>query len=224
LGEIRVTHSRELTASQIGRVIEIYEEAFGPHHRVPFAQLAAIGPEDMLVAALDGGEPVGFAALRLLDGAGWTFLRYYGVAGQRRGAGLGQRFWRLLRPSVEVAGWPARIAFEVEDPGHATSDAARGIAVARIAFWTRCGCQVLPVTGFVMPDITGHSPPEPMLLMATDPARGSWSPAEISDLVLAIYAGRYKFGPENPMVIAALASIGDGGVGRTKARGVGCGQ
>ena len=214
MGEFQVAHSRELTASQIDRVIEIYEEAFEPHHRVPFAQLAATGPEDILVAALDDGEPVGFAALRLLGAAGWTFLRYYGVASGRRGTGLGQRFWHLLRPSVEAAGWPARIAFEVEDPGHATSDQARGVAVARIAFWSRCGCHVLPVTGFVMPDITGHSPPEPMRLMATGSVRGSWSPAELGDLVLAIYAGRYKFGPEDPMVVAALASIGDGDEGK----------
>jgi hypothetical protein len=207
LGEIRITRSSELTPGQFDRVTEIYEQAFGPHHRVPFAQLAATASADMLVAALDGVEPVGFAALRRLDAAGWTFLRYYAVATQRRGAGLGQRFWRLLTPSVEEAGWPHRIAFEVEDPGHAASDEGREIAVARIAFWQKCGCQVLPITGFVMPDITGHSSPEPMLLMASDPARVSWSAAELSELVLAIYAERYDFGPEHPMVVAALASI-----------------
>lgn len=214
MGELRLTHSSELTASQFDLVAEIYEQAFSPHHRVPFAELATPAPGDMLVAALDGGEPVGFAALRLLDAAGWTFLRYYGIATGRRGAGLGRRFWRLLRPAVEEAGWPARIAFEVEDPAHATSDDAREVAVARIAFWTRCGCQVLPVTGFVMPDFTGHSSPEPMLLMAIDPARVSWSAAEVEEFVVAIYDGRYRFGREHPMVIAALASIGDSGVGR----------
>lgn len=215
MGDIQVAQSTELTASQFDRVNEIYEQAFAPHHRVPFAQLAATGPRDMLVAALDGGEPVGFAALRLLDESGWTFLRYYGIATRWRGAGLGQRFWRLLRPSVAEAGWSARIVFEVEDPGHAATDDARQVAVARIRFWIWCGCQVLPVTGFVMPDITGNSSPEPMLLMASDPARVSWSAAELAEIVVAIYAGRYKFGPEDPMVGAGLASIGCGGVGRT---------
>lgn len=224
MGEFRITHSTDLTASQFDRVTEIYQQAFAPHHRVPFAELAATGARDMLVAALDGGEPVGFAALRLLDAAGWTFLRYYGIAARRRGAGLGQRFWRLLRPAVDEAGWPARIAFEVEDPGHASSDEARAVAVARIAFWTRCGCQVLPVSGFVMPDITGHSLPEPMLLMASEPEMASWPRAELGKLVVAIYAGRYRFGPEHPMVAAALASIGDGGVGRTWAGGAGRGD
>lgn len=227
MAELTVTRSSDLAASQLDRVSEIYEQAFPPHHRVPFAQLAATGPTDtdMLVAALDGGQPVGFAALRLLDGAGWTFLRYYGIAARRRRAGLGQRFWRLLVPSVQEAGWPARITFEVEDPGHAASDDAREVAVARIAFWTRCGCQLLPITGFVMPDLTGGSSPEPMLLMASDPATASWLAAELTELVLAIYAGRYRFGPEDPMVAAAVASIGDGGgVGREWARGGGRGQ
>jgi hypothetical protein len=156
----------------------------------------------MLVAAIDGDEPVGFASLRLLGGFGWTFLRYYGIAADRRGIGLGQRFWRQLGPSVEAAGWPARIAFEVEDPDHMPSPDAREIAVARIAFWTRCGCQMLPVTGYVMPDFTGLAPPEPMLLMAS-----AISDSEIAELVLAIYAGRYELGPEHPLVAAALASL-----------------
>ena len=207
---MRIAHSSELTRRQLDRVTEVYEQAFGPHHRVPFAELAAMGPQDMLVAALDGDEPAGFAALRLLDSVGWTFLRYYGIATRRRGAGLGQRFWRLLRPTVEQAGWPARIVFEVEDPAHAASEEARDVAVARIAFWARCGCQVLPITGFVMPDITGYSSPEPMLLMAGDPAKDSWSAAELADLVLAIYTRRYQLDAEHPTVVAALASIADG--------------
>lgn len=207
MAEFRIARSSELTASQSDRVTEIYEHAFAPHHRVPFAQLAATGPTDLLIAALELDEPVGFAALRLLDGAGLTFLRYYAIAARRRGRGLGQRFWRLLRPSLEKAGWPAKIAFEVEDPGHASSDAAREVATARIAFWIRCGCQLLPITGFVMPNFTGDSSPEPMLLMASDPACVSWSAAELADLVRAIYAGRYQFGPADPTVVAAVASI-----------------
>lgn len=210
MGEFRIARSGELTRGQFDRVTEIYEQAFAPHHRVPFAQLAAARPGDMLVAALDDGEPVGFAALRRLDAGGWTFLRYYGIAAERRGAGLGQRFWRRLLPAVQEAAWPARIAFEVEDPGHFASGDAQEVAAARIAFWTRCGCEVLPIAGYVMPDITGDSSPEPMLLMAAGPAGNSLSAAELADLVLAVYAGRYGFGPQHPMVAAALASIGDG--------------
>ncbi len=208
MGAFRVVHAGDLTGRQRGRVREIYQQAFAPHHRVPFGELAATGPADMLLAAVDGDEPVGFAAARLLGAAGWTFLRYYGVAAGRRGTGLGQRFWRLFRPAVQAAGWPARIAFEVEDPEHMASHGTRQTAVARIAFWTRCGCQLLPVTGYVMPDISGLGSPEPMLLMASDPATAAIPGGDIAGLVLAIYQGRYQLGPEHPTVVTALASIG----------------
>lgn len=207
--DFRVEHAGELTGSQLARVAEIYEEAFEPHHRLPFAEVAATGPADMLVAAVVGDEPVGFAALRLLGTTGWAFLRYYGIAADRRGTGLGQRFWRLLRPSVEAAGWPTRIAFEVEDPEHVASHGGREIALARIAFWIRCGCQLLPVAGYVMPDFNGHAPPEPMLLMASDPATVTIPVDDVAQIVLAIYSGRYQLGPQHPMVLAALASLGD---------------
>ena len=206
--DFRVEHAGELTGSQFARVAEIYEEAFEPHHRLPFAELAATGPADMLVAAVEGDEPVGFAALRLLGTTSWVFLRYYGIAADRRGTGLGQRFWQLLRPSVEAAGWPTRITFEVEDPEHVVGHGDREIALARIAFWTRCGCQLLPVTGYLMPDFTGLAAPKPMLLMASDLASVTIQVDEVAQIVLAIYSGRYQLGPEHPMVLAALASLG----------------
>src|SRR5215469_8837937 len=187
--------------------MQIYHEAFAPHHRVPFAELASTGPADMLVAAIEGDQPVGFAALRLLGAADWTFLRYYGIAADRRVTGLGQRFWRMVRPAVQAAGWPARIAFEVEDPDAVAGHGGREIAVARIAFWTRCDCQTLPVTGFVMPDFSGLEGPEPMLLMASDPATTTFSASELAELLLAIYSGRYQLDADHPMVRAALASI-----------------
>jgi len=204
----RVVPAGDLTGQQRSRIAEIYHRAFAPHHRVPFGELAATGPADILLAAVDGDEPVGFAAARKLGTAGWTFLRYYGIAAERRGTGLGQRFWRLFGPAVQAAGWPARIAFEVEDPEHMASHGTRQTAAARIAFWSRCGCRLLPVAGYVMPDISGLGPPEPMLLMASDPAMATIPGGDIADLVLAIYQGRYQLGPEHPMVLAALASIG----------------
>jgi len=207
--EFRVEHVGELTCGQLASVREIYHQAFAPHHRVPFAELASTGPADMLVVAVEGDEPVGFAALRLLGATGWTFLRYYGIAADRRGAGLGKRFWRLLGASVEAAGWPARIVFEVEDPEYAAGHGLREVAAARIAFWSRCGCQLLPVTDYVMPDFTGYASPEPMLLMAYDPATATISSGEVADVVLAVYSGRYQLGPEHPVVVAALSSIGE---------------
>lgn len=206
MSELLVRHGGELTDAQVAGVREIYQQAFEPHHQVPFAELAATGPADLLLVALDDREPVGFAALRLLGAAGWTFLRYYAITADRRGTGVGQRFWRQLQPCLEAVGWPARIAFEVEDPEHVSGAGGREIAAARIAFWTRCGCQLLPVTGYVMPDYAG-APPEPMLLMASDPATDAIDSDVTAELVRAIYSGRYQLGPEHPLVAAALASI-----------------
>jgi Acetyltransferase (GNAT) family len=207
MDELRVVHARDLTSRQRVHVRQIYHQAFAPHHRVPFGELAAAGQGDILLAALEGAEPVGFAAARLLGVAGWTFLRYYGIAAHRRRTGLGQRFWRQFSPAAQAAGWPARIAFEVEDPAHMASQGARETAAARVAFWTRCECQVLPVTRYVMPDISGLGEPEPMLLMASEPATVTIAGPAVADLVLAIYQGRYELGPGHPLVIAALSSI-----------------
>lgn len=209
MGELQVAHSGELSGSELGRVREIYEQAFAPPLRVPFGELTATGPADLFLAALDGGEPVGFAALRLLGPAGWTFLRYYAIAADRRRGGVGQRFWRLVTPAVRAAGWPDRVTLEVEHPAHVTEPGESEVAEARIAFWTRCGCQLLPVRRYAMPGLTEAARPEPMLLMATDPATAATlDESEIADLIRAIYQHRYGLGPEHPLAAAALASIG----------------
>jgi hypothetical protein len=207
LGELQVAVAGELTGRQRDRVHEIYQQAFEAHHRVPFDELTDTGPADEFLAALEGGEPVGFAAMRILSPAGWTFLRYYAIAADRRRSGLGQRFWRLVRSSVQAAGWPARIALEVEDPGHVTGLGQPEIATARIAFWIRCGCQVLPVARYAMPGLTEATPAEPMLLLASDPA-ATGSDSETAGLVRAIYSQRYQLGPQHPLAAAALASVG----------------
>jgi hypothetical protein len=205
---LRVAVAGELSAGQLGRAQAIYEQAFPPELRVPFAELARDGPADLLTVLVDGAEPAGVAALRLLDDAGWVFLRYFAIAAVRRRTGCGQRLWQLLRGPLAHAGWPTRIAFEVEPPAHAPGAGERQIRDARISFWRRCGCQLLPVTGYVMPPIGAHAEPEPMLLMASDPAVVGPLPADrILDLIRAIYLGRYQLGHGHPLVRAAVASL-----------------
>ncbi len=208
MGEFRIASSAELTPDQLAGAAAVYEQAFRPNMRVPFAELAATGPADLLLAALDDAEPVGVAALRRLDQAGWTFLRYFAVTAGRRRTGLGRRLWTGLAGPLRAAGWPDRIAFEVEDPAHAPDETERAADVARIEFWRRCGCELLPVPGYVMPDITGLAPPEPMLLMAGALARpGELSAGQLSALVLGIYQERYRLDRDHPLVRAALAAL-----------------
>jgi hypothetical protein len=208
--DFRVVRSDELTRDQRDQVVGIYAQAFPPELRVPFAELATPGPKDLMHVAVDQSEPVGFAATMLLGRTGWTFLRYYGVAAARRRGGIGLRFWPLLLAALESAGWPARVVFEVEDPRHAASDLVeKGVREARIAFWERCGARLLPVDGYVMPDLAGLAAPEPMLLMAYDGAdAGQLRPAQVAGLIAALYSCRYGLDGDDPMVLAALGSIG----------------
>jgi hypothetical protein len=209
LDDLRVVRSDELTPDQQDQVAGIYAQAFPPELRVSFAELVAPSPTGLMLVAVDGSEPVGFAASMLIGQTGWTFLRYYAISAARRRRGVGLRFWRLLLTDLESAGCPARIVFEVEDPRQAATDPAeRGVRDARIAFWERCGARLLPVDGYVMPDLAGLSAPEPMRLMAYESdSGGQLPPARVSDLVAALYSCRYGLDATDPMVRAALGSI-----------------
>ncbi len=202
----------ELDAVQRRQLHRIYEEAFPAQLRVPLAKLAAPGPRDQLLVAIDGAVPVGFASARLLADADWVFLRYFGVAADRRRERLGLQFWQRLVPSLVAAGWPARIALEVEDPADAREDSTEeAVRRGRIRFWQRCGAVSLPVPGYVMPALTEVGSPEPMILMAADPdSPDSLSPHRLAALVQAIYTEHYLLGRDHPLPAAALASIGSG--------------
>ena len=199
----------DLDSGQFARLRAIYEEAFPRQLRVPLAELAVASPRDRMLVALDSGDPVGFAAIRVLAGPQWAFLRYFGIAAGRRRSGLGLHFWRVLLESLADLGWPGRIALEVEDPADAAVDPAeQGVRRGRIGFWTRCGASVLPVPGYVMPALTDIGHAEPMVLMAFDPGTGNLSLPEITDLVRAIFTEHYGLAPRDRIIWAAVDSIG----------------
>lgn len=212
-GDLRVARVAELSAGQVAGVSDIYRQAFPPQLRVPFAGLAAGGPGELFLAGLDGEVPVAFAAFMRLDKHGWVFLRYFGVAADRRRQGAGRRFWNLLRAALRTAGWPDRIVFEVEDPDHAQGADERRVCRGRIGFWRTCGCILLPIRGYVMPDISGLAGPEPMLLMATGEEAGgpALQAGELAQVVLAIYEGRYGLEPSHPLVVSALDEVSRSG-------------
>jgi hypothetical protein len=198
-----------LSQQQFGCAQVIYEDAFRPELRVPFTELTRPGHADQAFVAMEGESPVGFAAPRLLGSVNWSFLRYFAIAGGRRGEGLGGQFWRLLHPSLRGKAWPACIVFEVEDPGETAGDAPeRVIRERRIRFWTACGARPLPASEYVMPDYTARGATERVLLMAATPAG---APAVRGDrlrrLILAIYTDRYGMAADDPVVSRALASI-----------------
>jgi hypothetical protein len=209
MDDLVVAPTGALSGGQLAQVRVIYEEAFSAGLRVPFSELTCPGEGDRMFAAMDGTVPAGLAVLRLLGSVGWSFLRYFAIAGQRRGQGAGRRFWRLLHAALREENWPARIVFEVEDPGGAAGDEPeRVIRQRRLSFWTASGARLLPVPGYVMPDFTARGVTEPMLLMAATaaaapPVHGD----QLRMLVTAIYTGRYGLAPDDPLVIRAVASI-----------------
>ena len=207
--ELRVRPVTELDDRQLSQLELVYAQAFPAHLRVPLAELAAPGPQDQLFVALDCDDVVGFAVLRLLVSADWIFLRYFGVAANRRRQRLGQRFWRLLTPSITAARWPGRIAFEVEDPAEASGDPAeQDVRRGRIAFWESCGAVPLAVPRYVMPALTPLGAAEPMILMAVIPDRlASPHVTGLAELVQAIYGEHYRLAAEHPLAVAALESI-----------------
>jgi GNAT superfamily N-acetyltransferase len=208
--DLRVVRAELLTDHQLRAVRRIYDQGFPPELRVPFPGLASGGPADLMIAAVDGGQPVAFASQMLL-GPDWTFLRYYAVGHDCRRRGVGLKFWRLLRAALAGAGWPSQIVLEVEDPRLAADTAERRVRSGRIAFWERCGARLADVPGYLMPDIAGLASPEPMLLMTVTAAdRAALGPADVTALVAELYSGRYGLGSDHPMVSAALASIPGG--------------
>ena len=155
--ELHVRLITELDRRQLGQLELVYEQAFPARLRVPLAELTVPSPHDQVLVGLVGDVVAGFAALRLLDTVGWVFLRYYAVAAQCRRQRLGLRFWQLLSPSLTSAGWPARIAFEVEDPADARDDPLeQDVRRGRIAFWESCGAGILPVPRYVMPALNAQ--------------------------------------------------------------------
>jgi hypothetical protein len=204
-----VRPAAELRRQQLGQLELVYAQAFPASLRVPLPELTTPSPQDRLLAALVGDAVAGFAALRLLDTAGWVFLRYYAVAAKRRRQRLGLRFWQLLSPSLAAAGWPTRIAFEVEDPADARGDPAeQDVRHGRIAFWESCGAVILPVPHYVMPALTPLGAAEPMILMAADSAGPARPGATaLAELVRAIYVEHYRLEPGHLLLAAALDSI-----------------
>jgi hypothetical protein len=207
--ELRVRPVTELNDRQLGQLELVYAQGFPAHLRVPLAELAAPGPKDQLLVALISDEVAGFASLRLLDGVSWVFLRYYCVAAKRRRQRLGLRFWQLLIPSLAAAGWPARIAFEVEDPADVPGNPGeQDVRRGRIAFWESCGAVMLPVMRYVMPALTPLGADEPMILMAADlDAPVLPRTVGLAELVQAIYAEHYRLEAGHSLITAALDSI-----------------
>jgi GNAT superfamily N-acetyltransferase len=186
-------------------VREIYEAGFPPHQRADFASLLdGRQPGEQALALTGPAGPCGFVMLRPLGPTGWMFLRYFVVAADRRGQGLGGVLWHQLTDTLQDSGYTL-LVFDVEDPGEpgCAPDQER-VRSRRIAFYRRHGAAVLPVTGYRNPhEDAGQDDWSPMLLMAAGLTGGDppmSTAAGLRAVVAAVYRYRWALPPDHPQV------------------------
>jgi len=198
-------------------VREIYQAGFPPHQRADFAALLdGRQPGEQPLALTGPAGPCGFVMLRPLGPTGWMFLRYFVVAAERRGQGLGGVLWDQLTNTLQDSDYTL-LVFDVEDPGEpgCPPDQAR-LRSRRIAFYQRHGAAVLPVTGYRNPhDDAGQHGWSPMLLMAAGLAGGGQpvtTAAGLRAVVAAVYRHRWSLPPDHPQVRRTGYADGPGGL------------
>jgi GNAT superfamily N-acetyltransferase len=172
----------------------IYEQGFDDRLRSPFDDLW----QDQVLALADE-SPHGMAVVRELGPTGWVFLRYFVVAAQRRGDGVGARLWGLVKTAMAGAGH-TRIVFDVEDPAETPDPAEISVRRRRIGFYTRLGAQLLDVREYMPPH---GDDTHPMLLMAADLDRPQTPPITgpaLREIVLAVYQYRYGLAEQDGTV------------------------
>ncbi|MFD4636076.1 hypothetical protein ACFWN2_02105 [Lentzea sp. NPDC058436] len=196
---MKLVEARSLSAAQLGRVREIYEDGFDPRLRAPFENLLT----DRALVLVDDA-PRGLAVLRDLGDTGWVFLRYF-VVGER-GRGLGERLWTSLRAALTGR---TRIVFDVEDPAeHGITAEEELVRRRRITFYVRLGAVLLPANGYLPPH---GNDAHPMLLMAADLDRPRTPPIAGEDLrqvTSAVYRHRYGLDHTHPVVARTLRLSG----------------
>jgi GNAT superfamily N-acetyltransferase len=134
---------------------EIYEAGFPPAERAPFEDLLDVRSDERMQILLDGhasgGSVLGVVVVRDLGETRWSFLRYFVVAADRRGHGIGGRLWSALCRDLAVRG-RQRVLFDVEDPDDATAaphevDERR----RRVQFYRRAGADLIDVDSYAPP-------------------------------------------------------------------------
>jgi ribosomal protein S18 acetylase RimI-like enzyme len=148
--------------------LDLFETAFPPPERVLVSEILALLRDKApglvqshhLLAALEPpGQFVGMAWYEL-----WPkdvgLLGYIAVVPEKRGQGIGSRFYREIVKRIS-----ARVLFlEMEMPEEATSEQQRQFALRRIQFYRQLGA--LRLTGIHYLQTVGpHQPLTPMHLM-----------------------------------------------------------
>ena len=207
-----VERLERLPEEAAARVREIYEEAFPARQRVPFSELqeAAAAGDEIALVALEDGRPAGLAFLSRLDCVGHLFVEYFAVASDLRGGGRGQALWKAVARELAAAEGPRPVVLEVEDPAEPQVDELEAAQRARrIRFWEHVGASMLPVDGYVVPNV-GAAGTEPLRLMWMPGRPGEPEPKAnaLLELILALYDTGYGLDADHELVAGARARWG----------------
>jgi GNAT superfamily N-acetyltransferase len=167
----------DISPATVDAAREIYEAGFPAAVRAPFGDLLGVRGDERTQVLLDtDGDGLGLVLVRDLGDTGWTFLRYFVVAAERRGQGVGGRLWSALCADLAARG-STRLLFDVEDPDDPTADAHEAEERRRrVVFYRRLGADLVDVASYAPPH---HGEPGtlpiPLRLMAAalDAAGGS---------------------------------------------------
>lgn len=166
----------------------IYEASFPPSLRAPWADLVDHRDDERLLILDDSAfGPAGMALVRRLGQTDMAFVRYLAVDPARRDRGLGTDLVTHLRHALRSDGVGA-LLLDVEEPigEHAEQDRRR------IAFYQRCGIDVLDVPDYAPPEHGETGEIVPLLLMGEildggQPLTGT----RLRDAVRAVMTHRY---------------------------------
>ena len=183
---------RDYAPADDERTRAIYEASFPRSLRAPWSTLVDHRPDERLVVLDDEGrEPVGIALLRRLGDTDMCFVRYLAVDPGLRDRGLGSRLVALLCDMLRSDGIGV-LLLDVEKPvGEHAHDDER-----RIAFYRRCGLDLLDVPDYAPPEHGETGEIVPLLLMGRvldggPPLTG----VHLEDAVSAVLLHRYGVQP-----------------------------
>ncbi len=206
-----------LDAAHQAAVRHVYESSFPLALRAPWDEITVGRPDEELLVLLDDesreAPPVGLALFRHLGATSMSFLRYFVVDAQRRGAGHGSALWSALVDHLRASGH-SMLLLDVEDPdGRPQDSPERRDDLRRIDFYRRHGVHLLAVRDYAPPD-HGQQGEEPRLLLmgaSLLPPADAGLPLgkapvgrALRDAVTAVYRDRYGLDPDHPVVRATL--------------------
>jgi GNAT superfamily N-acetyltransferase len=198
-----------LAAAPPGAIVaarEIYEAGFPPAERAAFEELLDVRGDERMQLLLAGGEDggvLGLALVRDLGDTDWTFLRYFVVAAERRGQGVGGRLWSALCRDLAARG-RVRLLLDVEDPDDPAADPHEVLErQRRVRFYQRAGADLIEVDSYAPPH---HGQPGTLTMplrpmgARLDPAGGA-HPLELdagaaAGLIAAVM--RFRYGVKAP--------------------------